>query len=94
MEKQELIIDKNEFILSQYLAKINLTGFRPETVEQYIFRVYLCQECFRAKKCKNCRCNPIDKVKESISCNKGIAPNLMSAADWDKFKTEHNIIIK
>ncbi len=88
----KFVISKDDPEIQEVLSKINTRGFLPHNVEQIIFRINNCIKCLQAKKCKNCNCNPLDKIVEPITCNK-VSPNIMSKEKWEKFKTEHNIEI-
>lgn len=73
--------------IDRYLKKLQ--------IEQIAFRMYLCKNCLENSKCKNCGCNPLDTFIEPFSCNEGeVFPNFMQNLEWEKFKQQHNIVIK
>lgn len=88
-----LKINRNEQVISDVLRKINISGYKQHTVEQFLFRIYCCKNCFSEKKCKFCKCNPLDKILEPISCNKKVFPDTMNSLKWEEYKKQHNLII-
>lgn len=63
--------------------------------EQVLYRSEICKEdCMKYGYCKYCGCSVPGKLYVKESCNGGDRfPNLMGAADWEKYKTEKNIEI-
>lgn len=63
--------------------------------EQVLYRSEICKEdCMKYGYCKYCGCSVPGKLYVKESCNAGDRfPNLMGAADWEKFKSEKNIEI-
>lgn len=89
----KFVIDRESPEIKEVLQKMNISGFRPATQEQIIFRIYCCQNCFKARKCSTCSCDPHDKVMEPFSCNPKVYPNIKSEIKWEQYKLEHNIVI-
>lgn len=92
IKMNKFVIKRDAPDIKEVTDKLNLNGFAEHNVEQIIFRINACKNCFKAKKCRNCKCNPLDKVVEPISCNK-VYPNIMNKEKWDNFKLENNIEI-
>ena len=88
----KFVIKRDTPDIKEVTDKLNIKGFAEHNVEQIIFRIHCCKNCFKAKTCSNCKCNPLDKIVEPISCNK-VFPNIMSKEKWDNFKKENNIEI-
>jgi hypothetical protein len=63
--------------------------------EQVLYRSNICKEdCVKYGYCKYCGCSVPGKLYVKESCNGGERfPNLMGAADWEKYKSEKNIEI-
>ena len=89
----KFVIDSNHSDIKNVTAKMILEGYMPHNIEQIIFRIFVCQNCFKNLKCNNCKCSPYDKVLEPISCNKKSFPNILNKEKWELFKNEHNISI-
>lgn len=94
MSTDETLILRDSDKISQHLSKLNLNGYREHHIEQFIFRIHCCQNCLMEKKCKFCKCNPLDKIKEPIACNKKLYPDMMGLLAWNEYKSNHNIVIK
>lgn len=73
-----------------YLDKIRLLPLH--TREQAFYRMYVCKDsCIPFKKCEICECSAIKKSYATKSCNKDKFPDLMSEAEWSKYKLDNNI---
>jgi len=77
----------------QILDKFNLLS--PHLKEQVSWRLNICKlDCVQNGKCVYCSCSLPGKAFTVKSCNKGERfPDLMSAEDWDKYKTTHKLNI-
>jgi hypothetical protein len=64
--------------------------------EQIAYRAMICKEdCVKLEYCVYCGCDLPGKFYVKESCNGGERfPNLMSKADWNKFKIKNNIILE
>ena len=89
----KFVIDSNNVEIKEIADKLKIADYKKHNQEQIIFRINCCKNCFKAKKCNNCNCNPLDKVLEPASCNKKVFPNILSQDKWEVFKKEHNIEI-
>lgn len=63
--------------------------------EQVLYRLDVCKDdCVKYGYCINCGCSVPGKLYVKESCNAGSRfPDLMNKEDWEKYKTENNIII-
>lgn len=90
----KFVINSNDPDIKRVTDKIKLEGFREHNVEQILFRIKMCKTCFDNKRCSKCKCNPLDKIVEPISCNKQMFPNILNKEKWEDFKKEHKIEIE
>ena len=75
------------------MNKIQVQFYKEHHIEQFIFRIHIHKDCLLKKKCKFCNCNPLDKIREPLSCNSSIAPSILPVEKWNEFKKEHLIKI-
>jgi hypothetical protein len=60
--------------------------------EQIAYRRLICKDdCAVNDKCIICGCDFKGKTSVQQSCNKNRFPDLMSKAEWDKYKEENGI---
>lgn len=65
----------------------------PWEVEQYHFRLLMCETCVENKKCTNCGCDTLAKMNNrKETCSKGRWPKFKTKEDWESFKTTQGII--
>lgn len=63
--------------------------------EQLRYRFYICNQCYKDRKCEVCKCSPYDTFVDLPSCNKGKRfPNLMNKFKWEVFKKDNNLIFE
>ena len=89
----KFVINKNSPEIKKISDKLKLEGYKEHNIEQILFRINSCLNCFEEKKCNNCLCNPLDKIIEPKSCNPKFFPNILNNEKWIEFKKEHNIEI-
>jgi hypothetical protein len=64
--------------------------------EQVLYRSQICKDdCMKFGYCIECGCSVPGKLYVKESCNGGKRfPDLMSREDWEKYKSENNIIVE
>ena len=70
--------------------------FKQHQIEEILYRMYLCKECFANGKCPYCKCEPHDTMTDLYSCNKNQKfPKLPENENqWEIFKKQHNIVVQ
>lgn len=91
--KDQILLTNTDENIKPYFDKIKRDFYKECHLEQFIFRIYIHQDCLLKKKCKFCKCNPLDKIREPISCYSTVAPDIMSKEKWELFKENHLIKI-
>lgn len=68
----------------------------PYEKEQIVYRSQICKdECMKLGYCIKCGCSVPGKLYVTQSCNNGERfPDLMPHTDWEKFKSDNNIILE
>lgn len=81
------------FIQGNLQMRLDGMGLKPQYYqEQIAYRMLQCEDCVKAKKCKECGCNLPGKLYVDKSCNNGERfPDLMNEEDWLIYKKEHEI---
>jgi hypothetical protein len=68
------------------------TFVEPHEVEQYHFRMLMCEPCVETNKCINCGCDTMAKMNvRREQCSKGRWGKFKSAEEWELYKQQHNI---
>jgi hypothetical protein len=64
--------------------------------EQVLYRSQICKDdCMKFGYCIECGCSVPGKLYVKESCNGGKRfPDLMSREDWEKYKSDNNIIVE
>lgn len=72
-------------------------GILPDSQkEQVLYRSQICKDdCIKYGYCIECGCSVPGKLYVKKSCNGGKRfPDLMPSADWEKYKSDNNIIVE
>ena len=93
MKQQITLKNIYSFIQGNLQMRLDGMGLKPKYYqEQIAYRMLQCQDCVKAKKCKECGCNLPGKLYVDKSCNNGERfPDLMNEEDWLIYKEEHEI---
>jgi hypothetical protein len=64
--------------------------------EQVLYRSQICKDdCMKYGYCIECGCSVPGKLYVKKSCNGGKRfPDLMSKSEWEKYKSDNNIIVE
>lgn len=89
----KFVINSAVGFIADSLKHIDGSLYKKHQLEQIVFRMYICEDCLKILKCKNCRCNVYDKLIEPISCNPKLFPNMFQEHDWENYKLTNNIHI-
>jgi hypothetical protein len=93
MEKKITFKNIYSFIQGNLQMRLDGIGLKPQYYqEQIAYRMLQCQDCIKAKQCKECGCELPGKFYVNESCNGGERfPNIMSERDWEQYKENNGI---
>lgn len=67
----------------------------PHEVEQYMFRLMMCQPCVEKGKCTNCGCSTVAKMNvRKEQCSLGRWPKFKNLKAWNAFKEQNKVEFK
>lgn len=84
-------------LLKKLLKKLDNSEvyLEPHEVEQYHFRMLMCEPCVNNGKCLNCGCSTLEKMNiQKETCSKGRWGKFKNAEAWKQFKQDLKIEFK